>query len=72
MQQKPEIARILHTFRPFAVRVETSRAKYFPCCITALEEPFEAVRLNCFSGRSLAELYQQMGRHAEIGPLLQQ
>ncbi len=70
MARKPEILRIMRTFRPFAVRSQRIVAKYFPCCITALEEPFEAVRLDCFSRRSLPELLDGMRRDPELRTLL--
>lgn len=70
MERKPEIANLLRTFRPFAVRREPIFAKYFPCCMTALEEPFEAVQSACFSRRFLPALFDDLVREGGIGPLI--
>jgi hypothetical protein len=67
MDRKPEIANVLRTFPPFAVRLPPVRAKYFPCCMTALEEPFESICSPCFSGRSLSALLEEMAGQIELG-----
>ncbi len=56
LERKPEIERVLRLFPPFAVRGDTNLAKYFPCCITALDEPFESLRPGCFGGKPLTSL----------------
>jgi hypothetical protein len=62
MERKPEIARLLRTFRPFGVRTGAIFAKYIPCCMTALEEPFEAIQSQCFSRRPLPSIFDDLVR----------
>jgi hypothetical protein len=69
MDRKPEIARLIRTFRPFAVRHGPIRAKYIPCCMTAVEDPFESIQAQCFSRRSLPAIFDDLVRATGIRPL---
>jgi hypothetical protein len=65
--RKPEIAKIMRMFPPRGVRVQPILAKYIPCCIMALEEPFDAIRASCFSQRPLPSLFADLLRHTQFG-----
>jgi hypothetical protein len=66
MRQRPEVAQMLRTFRPFCVRHEKATLKYFSCCAGALAEKFEVARTQCFSSRTYQQLFDDL--MGEIGP----
>lgn len=65
MKQRPEVAQMLRTFRPFCVQNGKTTLKYFPCCAGALEEKFEVARTQCFSGRTYQQLFDDL--MSEVG-----